>query len=128
MASRQIARLRAGAAALAAVVSLASATANAADVALPEGATAIPDGAGVACTLDDPFTLAAAAATLPWPSVWFGHFSGGRPYTDGTGRTLVDWRDERVCFATQGQCEAWIADRRRSYSDPEGDWTCLFLR
>ncbi len=128
MASCQTFRLPAGAAALAGFVSLLAAAAFAADVAEPDYPAAVPEGAGVVCTLMDPFALAASAATLPWPSVWLGHFSGGRPYADGTGRTLVDWRDEKVCFATRAYCEAWIAELRRSYSDPEGDWTCLFLR
>jgi hypothetical protein len=128
MLSRNVLRRLAGAAALAAVVSAPEATATAADIAGSEGPSGIPQGAGVVCTLNDPFALAASAATLPWPSVWLGHFSGGRPYADGTGRTLVDWRDEKVCFETKAQCDAWIAHLRRSYSDPEGDWTCLFLR
>jgi hypothetical protein len=117
---------RAAGAALAA--SLLAGVAFAADLALPEGPAAIQGDVGVVCTLDDPLALAATAASLPWPTVWLGHFSGGRPYTDGTGRTLVDWRDEKVCFATKAQCDSWIAALRRSYSDPEGDWTCLYLR
>ncbi len=128
MASRRSFRLLAGAAVLAACVSLRTATASAADFAEPEGPSVIPEGAGVVCTLMDPFALAASAATLPWSSVWLGHFSGGRPYSDGDGRILVDWRDEKVCFESRTACEAWIAALRPSFSDPEGDRTCLFLR
>jgi hypothetical protein len=128
MASRQGFWLHARVPALATLASLLASAAFAADVAEPEFPPGVPDGAGIVCTLDDPFALAATAATLPWPSVWLGHFSGGRPYSNGTGRTLVDWRDEKVCFASRSVCEAWIAALRRSYSDPEGDWTCLFLR
>jgi len=128
MASRQAFRLHARAAALAVLVSLRAGAAFAADVAVPDDPAAIPEGVGVVCTLNDPFALAATAATLPWPSVWLGHFSGGHPATASIGRTFVDWRDEKVCFATRALCEAWVADLRRSYSDPEGDWTCLFLR
>jgi hypothetical protein len=109
-------------------MSFIAADGRAADFAPPTYATPDLEAAGVACTLNDPFTLAATAATLPWPSVWFGHFSGGRPYSDGTGRILIDWRNEHVCFADRSQCKAWIAEMRRSYSEPEGEWTCLFLR
>jgi hypothetical protein len=96
----------------------------------PLSNTPPPDlqGVGIVCTLNDPFAQAASAATLPWTSVWYGHFSGGRPYSDGTGRTLIDWRDDHVCFATRSQCNAWIEAMRQSFSQPEGDWTCLFLR
>lgn len=128
MASRQKFRLCAGAAGLVVFMSFLAADGRAADFALPEYPTPDLEGAGVVCTLNDPFALAATAATLPWPSVWLGHFSGGRPYTDGTGRTLIDWRNEHVCFATRSQCTAWIEEMRHSYSQPEGDWTCMFLR
>lgn len=125
---RRIVRPRTGATALAAAMSFIAAAASAADLAAPEGPPLVSEDVGVACTLDDPFAHAATAEALPWASVWLGHFSGGRPFSDGTGRILVDWRDEKVCFASRALCEAWIAARRRSYSDPEGDWTCLFLR
>lgn len=126
MASRQKIRLCAGAAGLVVLSYFLAADGRAADFALPEGPA--PDEAGVVCTLNDPFALAATAATLPWPTVWFGHFSGGRPYTDGTGRTLIDWRNEHVCFPTRSKCHAWITEMRHSYSQPEGDWTCMYLR
>jgi hypothetical protein len=100
----------------------------AADVAAPDAPRPVPEDTSIACRLDDPFAHAATAEALPWPSVWLGHFSGGHPYTDGSGRTLVDWRDEKVCFPTRELCETWIADRRATFSDPEGNWTCLFLR
>lgn len=128
MASRRNFRLHARASALAAGVTMLASAADAADLAVPEISPGIPEGVGIVCTLNDPFARAATAATLPWNSVWLGHFSGGRPYSDGAGRTLVAWRDEKVCFASRALCEAWVADLRRSYSDPEGDWTCLFLR
>jgi hypothetical protein len=85
---------------------------------------------GVPCSVGAPFwaPLAATAAVLPWRSVWLGHFSGGRPYADGTGRTFVDWRDEKLCFPAQQQCQAWVHSLRRIYHRPEGYWTCLLLR
>jgi hypothetical protein len=124
--SRQTFRLFAGALALASIGP--ANAARAADIAAPVAAESVTAGFGVVCTLNDSFSLRATAAALPWPSVWFGHFSGGRPYTDGTGRTLVDWLDEKVCFATRGQCEAWVGYLRQNYSALEGNWTCLFLR
>ncbi|MCI0598459.1 MAG: hypothetical protein L0Y60_02900 [Beijerinckiaceae bacterium] len=88
------------------------------------------DHAGVPCSVGAPFwePPAATAAELPWPSVWLGHFSGGRHFTNAYGVTLVDWRDEKVCFPTQRECLAWIAGLRHAYHRPEGFWTCLVLR
>jgi hypothetical protein len=96
----------------------------------PPPAGEYPENTGVPCSAGAPFwaPLAATAAVLPWPSVWLGHFSGGRPYTDGTGRRLVDWRDEKLCFPARQQCQAWVRGLRRAYHRPEGYWTCLLLR
>jgi hypothetical protein len=101
---------------------------QAADIAETAGPKQLPENAGVVCTLDDPFMRAATAATLPWQSVWLGHFSGGRPYKDDLGRTLIDWRDEKVCFASQSVCRAWLKAMRRYYPDPQGWVTCMLLR
>ncbi len=68
------------------------------------------------------------AAELPWHSVWLGHFSGGRPYSDGYGHTLIDWRDEKFCFPERRECQAWVRELRQDYHRPEGYWTCLLLR
>lgn len=105
-----------------------SSRAVAADFPLDAQATA-PYG-GVACSIGQPFwvPLKATAETLPWPSVYLGHFSGGRPYLVPDGRTLVDWRDEYVCFPSSAQCRAWVRDSYRAYHRPEGYRTCLFLR
>ncbi|MCL2384579.1 MAG: hypothetical protein FWC84_01950, partial [Alphaproteobacteria bacterium] len=64
----------------------------------------------VPCSVGAPFwTLPAVTADeLPWASVWLGHFSGGRPYSDGNGQILIDWRDELVCFPTRQLCETWV--------------------
>jgi hypothetical protein len=85
---------------------------------------------GVPCSIGAPFWARpmATAAVLPWRSVWLGHFSGGRPYTAGNGQTLIDWRDEKVCFPARLQCQAWVHSLRRVYHRPEGYWTCLLLR
>ncbi len=90
---------------------------------------------GVACRLGVPFWVqyspagdVATAETLPWPSVYYGHFSGGRPYKAADGQTLVDWRDEHVCFSSRANCREWVEHLFVQYYRPEGYWTCTFLR
>ena len=115
-----------------ALASSGAGSAHAADYASvpPPAAAEYPESPGVACSAGAPFwaPLLPTADVLPWPSVWLGHFSGGRPYTDGFGQRLVDWRDEKLCFPTRRQCQAWIRDMRHAYHRPEGYWTCLLLR
>src|SRR5665811_356266 len=71
---------------------------------------------GVACSIGQPFWVPSkeTAETLPWPSVYLGHFSGGRPYLGADGRTLVDWRDDYFCFPSSAQCRAWVRDSYRA--------------
>jgi hypothetical protein len=85
---------------------------------------------GAACSVGAPVWSppVATAEDLPWASVWLGHFSGGRRFEDGNGQTLIDWRDDNLCFASRQKCQAWIAGLRRAYHRPEGFWTCLLLR
>jgi hypothetical protein len=85
---------------------------------------------GVACSIGQPFwvPLKETAETLPWPAVYLGHFSGGRPYLDADGRTLVDWHDEYFCFPTSPQCRAWVRESYRTHHRPEGYRACLLLR
>ncbi len=85
---------------------------------------------GVACSIGQPFwvPLKATAETLPWPSVFLGHFSGGRPFLGADGETLIDWRDEYVCFPSSGQCRAWVRESYRTHHRPEGYRACLLLR
>ena len=85
---------------------------------------------GVPCSIGQPFWVPSkeTAETLPWSAVYLGHFSGGRPYRDPEGRTLIDWRDEYVCFPTSGQCRAWVHDSYRTHHAPEGYRACLLLR
>jgi hypothetical protein len=87
-------------------------------------------GGGISCSAGAPFWAppAATAAELPWHSVWLGHFSGGRPYIAAFGVILVDWLDDKVCFASRSECMAWVKTLRRSYHRPEGYWTCLLIR
>ena len=101
--------------------------ARAADFA--EGPPPAPYG-GVACSIGQPFwvPLKATAETLPWPSVFLGHFSGGRPFLGADGETLIDWRDEYVCFPSSGQCRAWVRESYRTHHRPEGYRACLLLR
>jgi hypothetical protein len=88
-----------------------------------------PEG-GVACSIGQPFWIPSGptAEVLPWPSVYYGHFSGGRPYIDAYGQTIVDWRDDHVCFPTRQQCRAWVSASYRFYHRPEGYRGCLLLR
>jgi hypothetical protein len=88
-----------------------------------------PEG-GVACSIGQPFWIPSGptAEVLPWPSVYYGHFSGGRPYVDAYGQTLIDWRDEHVCFPTRAECRAWVHASYRYYHQPEGYRGCLLLR
>lgn len=88
-----------------------------------------PEG-GVACSIGQPFWIPSGptAEVLPWPSVYYGHFSGGRPYIDAYGQTIVDWRDEHVCFPTRAECRAWVHASYRYYHQPEGYRGCLLLR
>jgi hypothetical protein len=73
----------------------------------PPAAADYSENSGVPCSAGAPFwaPLVATAAVLPWPSVWLGHFSGGRPYVGGNGQTLVDWQDAKVCFPSRHQCQ-----------------------
>ena len=45
-----------------------------------------------------------------------------------TGETLVDWRDEYVCFPSSAQCRAWVRESYRTHHRPEGYRACLLLR
>jgi len=124
-------RATAGLISLAAYLSVAS-VGHAADwtSGAPPAPVEYSENEGVPCSIGAPFWAPpeATAAVLPWRTVWLGHFSGGRPYTDATGLTLVDWKDEKVCFPTRQHCQAWVRDLRRAYHRPEGYWTCLLLR
>jgi hypothetical protein len=57
-----------------------------------------------------------------WDTTTFtiGHFSGGRHFEGGNGQTLIDWRDDNLCFPSRQKCQAWIAGLRRAYRRPEG--------
>jgi hypothetical protein len=89
-----------------------------------------PASFGAACQVGAPVWAppAATAEDLPWASVWLGHFSGGRRFEAGNGLTVIDWRDEKVCFPSRRLCQAWVRGLRRAYRRPEGFWTCLLLR
>jgi hypothetical protein len=119
-ASTKAARRRAGVLAFLAAASIATAV-RGADFA--EG----PESVGAACSIGaPPWAPPVTAETLPWRSVWLGHFSGGRPDPYLFGR--IDWRDELVCFPSKASCRRWAAELRRAYHKPEGYWTCLLLR
>jgi len=83
---------------------------------------------GIPCSVGAPFWAppTATAATLPWPDVWLGHFSGGHPYESAP--RFIDWVDEKICFPARIDCQAWMSKMRRAYHHPEGYWTCMLLR
>ena len=100
---------------------------------------------GVALAADDdpsggtgyrPFTAAPAAglpcqdpAVRAFTSVWLGHFSGGTSHYAGPGSAIVlDWHDEKLCFPGRRACDHYIAEMRRDYHRPEGEYTCLPIR
>lgn len=122
----RLARFAGAAITLAGVAALVSA-ARAADAPLgPVG--------GAPCSIGQPFWVPSQvsaqelAETQGWPSVYYGHFSGGRPYIDSLGRTIIDWRDEHVCFPTSRECRAWISASYGSHHQPEGYRSCTLLR
>jgi len=82
-----------------------------------------PAAAGVPCVFEDWGPVIA----LPWPSVWLGHFSGGRFVPTAYGSAL-NWQDEKVCFPSKASCARWIGQQRHAYHNPEGFWTCLPIR
>ena len=64
-----------------------------------------------------------------FPSVWLGHFTGGYSHYLGEGGSIVlDWRDEKLCFPSDGSCKRYIKAMRRDFHRPEGYFTCLPLR
>jgi hypothetical protein len=89
-----------------------------------------PASFGAACSVGAPVWSppVTTAEDLPWASVWLGHFSGGRRFEAGNGQIFIDWRDDKLCFPSRQECQAWIAGLRRAYRRPEGFWTCLLLR
>jgi hypothetical protein len=78
---------------------------------------------GAACVFED----WGPTISLPWRSVWLGHFSGGR-YKRTAEASLLDWKDEKVCFPSHAACNRWISANRRAFHHPEGYWTCLPIR
>jgi len=63
-----------------------------------------------------------------WPSVWLGHFAGGRFTEDAYGHPVLDWHNEKVCFSSHASCRHWIAENHRALHNPEGDQGCVFIR
>jgi len=78
---------------------------------------------GVSCVFQD----WGPAISLPWRSVWLGHFSGGR-YERTAEASVLDWKDEKVCFPSKASCGRWISANRHAFHHPEGYWTCLPIR
>ncbi|HEY5226448.1 MAG TPA: hypothetical protein VIJ06_06620 [Methylovirgula sp.] len=73
--------------------------------------------------------IACEASLLPWRSVWFGHFSGGRAYyRRGAPAIALIWQDQKLCFPSRRECLAWQRAEHRHYRQVEGYTTCLRLR
>ncbi len=87
------------------------------------GYVAPPPTEGVPCVFEE----GGPDIVLPWRSVWLGHFSGGR-FAPAAYGTELNWKDEKVCFPSQGSCNRWISANRRAFHHPEGFWTCLPIR
>ena len=76
-------------------------------------------GDGVACD----------ASLLPWPSVWFGHFSGGLAYYQrGAPQIDLVWKDQKLCFPSRRECLSWQRTQRRLFNRVRGYTTCLRIR
>jgi hypothetical protein len=78
---------------------------------------------GVPCIFED----WGPTINLPWPSVWLGHFAGGR-FVPAAGGPVLDWQDQKVCFPSKASCNRWISANHRAFHTPEGDRTCLPIR
>ncbi len=76
-------------------------------------------GSGIACD----------ASLLPWRSVWFGHFSGGRAdYVGGDPQIALVWKDEKLCFPSRQECLSWQKAQHQLFHQLQGYWTCLRIR
>lgn len=76
-------------------------------------------GEGIACD----------AGQLPWPSVWYGHFSGGQAhYERGAPQVDLVWEDRKLCFPSRRACLAWQRAEHRDFHRVQGYVTCLRLR
>ncbi len=112
-----MARLRVALTSAAALACLAATPVLSADLVVP--GVGVPE-VGVAC--EDPVVQA-------FPSVWLGHFTGGYSHYLGEGGAIVlDWRDEKLCFPSNGSCSRYIKEMRRDFHRPEGYFTCLPIR
>ncbi len=114
------------AAAIAGLVGMSGGEAVSADFDGPFGGPdviAVPASAGVACLFEE----GAPVISLPWRSIWLGHFSGGASQQTTYGQPLI-WKNENVCFPSHASCNRWIHANRRAFHNPEGHWTCLPIR
>ncbi|MHB8883637.1 MAG: hypothetical protein ACYC5H_00895 [Methylovirgula sp.] len=76
-------------------------------------------GEGIACD----------ASLLPWPSVWFGHFSGGLAYyRRGAPQVRLIWKDQKLCFPSRQECLSWQRREHRLFYRVQGYTTCLRIR
>lgn len=70
-----------------------------------------------------------SAEAKAFDSVWLGHFTGGYSHHLGPGLPVVlDWRDEKLCYASRRSCDRALSGMRREFHNPEGYFTCLPIR
>ena len=68
-----------------------------------------------------------AQTAADWPSVWLGHFAGGRIAPAYSGERVLDWQDRYFCFPSRAACAAWQKSMAAAYRGLEGYRTCLVI-
>ena len=95
-------------------------------VALAISMLVVPYSANAAdLAVREPVVIAAPVV----PSLWRGHFSGGRNYDPRNLEIVaVDWTDQVSFFPDDGSCRRWISDLRRQWRTYQGFTGCLRIR
>lgn len=70
---------------------------------------------------------AVAQTAADWPSVWLGHFAGGRSARALSAGQSLDWQDRYFCFPSRAACNAWQKSMAAAYRGIEGYRTCLVI-
>lgn len=64
----------------------------------------------------------------PLPSLWRGHFSGGRNADPQADFVALDWADKVEFFPDDGSCRRWINKLKAQYRTYEGFKGCIRIR